>query len=204
MQLPTQSSVTSPAARIPARTDLWWAMFHDILASVYLFLPAGIANMAPVVLAKIAGEGRPIDGGVTWRGKPLFGAHKTWQGLLGGTVAGVICFFLQQRLYGVPLLRSISIIDYERTPLAIGLLMGGGALCGDLAKSFFKRRLGIDPGRPWFPFDQIDYIAGAILFTFPLIPLTAVQAVRVIVTFVVLHLIVSAAGFLLRLKEQPL
>lgn len=179
-------------------------MLYEIAASVYLFLPAGVANMAPVLLARIAGPGRPIDSGTTCHGKRLFGEHKTWQGLFGGTAAGLICFLLQRWLYALPFFRSMSVIDYERAPLVIGLLMGAGALGGDLVKSFIKRRVGIDPGKPWFPFDQIDYIAGAILCTFLLIPLTAVETALILVTFVILHLIVSAAGFALRLKEQPL
>jgi CDP-2,3-bis-(O-geranylgeranyl)-sn-glycerol synthase len=179
-------------------------MLHAMTAAVYLFLPAGVANMAPVFLARFLGEGRPVDGGASWRGKRLFGDHKTWQGLIGGTLAGLICYLLQRRLYGVPLFQSISLIDYEHAPAVIGLLMGSGALIGDLVKSFFKRRLDIDPGKAWFPFDQIDYIAGAIGFTFALLPLSAARILLIVGTFVVLHLIVSATGFALHLKEQPL
>jgi CDP-diglyceride synthetase len=37
-------------------------------------------------------------------------------------------------------------------------------MTGDAVKSFFKRRLGITPGKSWFPFDQLDFVLGAILF----------------------------------------
>jgi CDP-2,3-bis-(O-geranylgeranyl)-sn-glycerol synthase len=47
--------------------------------------------------------------------------------------------------------------------LSLGFLLGLGAMAGDAAKSFFKRRLGIAPGHPWIPFDQIDFQIGALL-----------------------------------------
>jgi CDP-2,3-bis-(O-geranylgeranyl)-sn-glycerol synthase len=43
-------------------------------------------------------------------------------------------------------------------------LLGFGALAGDSIKSFFKRRVGVKPGKRWFPFDQIDFVIGALAF----------------------------------------
>jgi CDP-2,3-bis-(O-geranylgeranyl)-sn-glycerol synthase len=41
-----------------------------------------------------------------------------------------------------------------------------GALFGDITKSFFKRRVGKNRGEDWIPFDQIDFIAGALGLSF--------------------------------------
>ena len=41
-----------------------------------------------------------------------------------------------------------------------------GALTGDVTKSFFKRRIGKNRGEDWILFDQIDFIGGALLFSF--------------------------------------
>jgi CDP-2,3-bis-(O-geranylgeranyl)-sn-glycerol synthase len=111
----------------------------DVIAAFWLFLPAGIANSVPVILTKLLGAGRAVD-------ERLFGAHKTWQGLIGGTVAGVVCFALQKTL------RSVD------APWLFGIFISAGALFGDLVKSLIKRRLRIVPGRSWFPFDQLDFI----------------------------------------------
>jgi len=55
-----------------------------------------------------------------------------------------------------------SLIGYEH-PLPLGLLCGSAAMAGDSAKSFVKRRLGIAPGRPWVPADQLDYVVAGLL-----------------------------------------
>jgi CDP-2,3-bis-(O-geranylgeranyl)-sn-glycerol synthase len=44
---------------------------------------------------------------------------------------------------------------------------GLGAMADDSAKSFFKRRLGIPPGSPRIPFDQLDFVLRALIFVAP-------------------------------------
>ena len=41
-----------------------------------------------------------------------------------------------------------------------------GALIGDIIESFFKRRVGIERGKNWIPFDQLDFILGVLFFSF--------------------------------------
>jgi CDP-2,3-bis-(O-geranylgeranyl)-sn-glycerol synthase len=41
-----------------------------------------------------------------------------------------------------------------------------GALLGDVIESFFKRRVGKDRGQDWIPFDQLDFLVGALIFSF--------------------------------------
>jgi CDP-2,3-bis-(O-geranylgeranyl)-sn-glycerol synthase len=42
---------------------------------------------------------QPIDGGRSYRGRRIFGDHKTWRGILTGMVAGTLVVGLQQVLY---------------------------------------------------------------------------------------------------------
>jgi CDP-2,3-bis-(O-geranylgeranyl)-sn-glycerol synthase len=42
--------------------------------------------------------------------------------------------------------------------------MGLGAGTGDAVKSFFKRRIDIEPGKSWPFFDQLDFFLGAYVF----------------------------------------
>jgi TolB-like protein len=44
----------------------------------------------------------------------------------------------------------------------LGQQAGVGAMAGDSAKSFVKRRLRIPPGRPWLPFDQVDFVMSSL------------------------------------------
>jgi CDP-2,3-bis-(O-geranylgeranyl)-sn-glycerol synthase len=180
-----------------------------ILGSIWLFLPAGVANMAPVFATKITGkQGAPIDGGRTWHGQRLFGAHKSWRGLIIGTIAGFLFFLAQAWLYRYPFFQEISVINYSTAPLLLGAALGFGALVGDLVKSFFKRRSNVAPGKSWIPFDQIDYVLGGLVFTLPFAPQFAFPSwqvwVTVIVVFFILHFAVNIIGWAIGIKENML
>jgi CDP-2,3-bis-(O-geranylgeranyl)-sn-glycerol synthase len=141
----------------------------DIVQVLYLFVPAYVANMSPVLIkGRFEALAIPIDGGRSWRGRRLLGDHKTWRGLAAGAVTGILVYESQRLLYGAGLLRSLALLDYEAWPVVGGLLMGVGALVGDAVKSFFKRQTGIAPGRSWFGFDQMDFYVGAWVFLAPL------------------------------------
>ena len=104
----------------------------------------------------------PID-----LGHPLFGRNKTYRGFAVGIIVGILTAFLQYLLYvSVPFIRNNTLIDYTKINyILVGFLMGFGALLGDLIKSFLKRRIGKRPGRPWFPFDQLDWILMSLILT---------------------------------------
>ncbi len=119
---------------------------------LYLMLPVYVANMAPVLFRWLPG-GYPIDFGVSLGGKRLLGANKTWRGL----VVGVLC------AVGVSSLLSLVWWPFSFSAWKWGFYAGLGALLGDAVKSFFKRRVGIAPGKPWIPFDQIDFAIGGLL-----------------------------------------
>jgi CDP-2,3-bis-(O-geranylgeranyl)-sn-glycerol synthase len=97
-------------------------------------------------------------------GKRVLGDHKTWRGLLAGIVAGTVVFEMQRFAYEAEVVRDLALIDYSAHPLVPGLLMGVGAGLGDAVKSFFKRRMDIEPGASWPVFDQLDFFLGAYLF----------------------------------------
>ncbi len=164
------------------------SLMRELLETLYLFLPAGVANATPPLLTRFFGPGRPIDGGLLWRGRPLLGAHKTWQGLIGGTCAGVATFAIQRAFDGLAV------------PLLFGIAISVGALAGDLVKSFAKRRLAVAAGRVWFPFDQLDYVIGAIAAGAPFLALTPQSIAAVVIVYFALHLAVSAIGFVLGVK----
>lgn len=181
-------------------------MAEVVLESLYLFLPAYVANMAPVVAKRagmLAALDRPLDQGHFLRGQPLLGAHKTVRGLLVGLVAAILTALLQRRAAeGEGLLAAVSSFPYaEHSPFVWGGLLGGGALLGDLAKSFVKRRLGIPPGRRWFPWDQLDLVFGALLFGRFLYPFPWATIVVLLVATPLLGLFVNLVSTALTIKE---
>jgi CDP-2,3-bis-(O-geranylgeranyl)-sn-glycerol synthase len=174
-------------------------MINLIVQSLYFFLPAYVSNMAPVALNKLNPLKRPIDFGMKLHGKPLFGKNKTWGGLVLAIICGTLMFYYQQQ---TPILffKRIAIIPYAQQPLLFGFLLASGAIIGDLFKSFVKRRWGKKSGAHWFPFDQLDYAIGALVFLSPLY----IPPIKIIITLLilapVLHYITNYLGFLLGLK----
>lgn len=179
-------------------------VLRDVLGAFILFLPAGMANMSPVIANKIPGLSKwttPMDFGMKWRGKRILGDNKTWRGVVFGTFMASLVGLVQYPILlktdrDIPILIGFS--------LASGALMGLGALLGDAVESFFKRRLAVDPGGSWFPFDQIDYIIGGLLLSWPLIHWNLREALFVFVVYFGLHLLFAYFGYLLGLKDRPI
>ena len=185
-------------------------MIHDVLLAFWFMLPAAAANAAPIFSARLPllrAWDTPLDFGREFRGHPLFGPHKTWRGLLTGTIVATVILWLQQLLVSsVPWAEVFTgNIDYPTLPtLLLGPLFGLGALGGDAVESFLKRRRGTESGGSWVPFDQLDYIIGAVLVTLPFVILTVRQYVLIIVIWSAMHLLSTYIGWKLGLKERPI
>lgn len=176
----------------------------QILAVIWFLLPAGAGNMAPVFAARLLPAWQwPVDCGVTVRNRRLFGSHKTWRGIVAGLAAASAVFLLQRELYEQHgWARAISWIDYAVLPWWLGTAMGGAALGGDLLKSFAKRQVGVAPGRPWPPFDQIDWLLGLAVLAMVIAPVRLDRLLLLLAVGVVLHLASKVIGHLIRLHRE--
>jgi len=168
-------------------------------------MPAYLANMAPVFAQKLGilkFLNKPVDGGREMGGKRIFGDHKTWRGFAVGILFAMATACLQRFLYSAPFFQKISLINYSGTHWCLlGFLLGFGALFGDLIKSFFKRRVNIAPGAPWIPFDQFDFVIGALIFAAPIyFPSWPTVVVILLVSFI-LHVLANNLGYLLKIKN---
>ena len=184
-------------------------MLYLILFNIWFFLPTGLANLTPILAARIPQLRKhtyPLDFKLNVKKWRILGDHKTIRGLVSGIVVGIITFWIEQLLY-FHFLVFTQIIPRnieELNPILFGLLSGLGALGGDAIESFIKRQTGIRPGKSWFPFDQLDYILGGMLLTSFYIRLPTIQYILAPIIWFLLHLIFSAIGYLLRLKKNPL
>lgn len=173
-----------------------------VLRVLWLFVPAYLANMSPVLVrGHVERLAVPIDGGRTFRGERLLGDHKTWRGLLAGMAGGTLVYELQRLLAASGLTDGLSLVDYARFPIVPGLLMGLGAGVGDAVKSFFKRRLGIAPGASWPVFDQLDFFAGAWLFLAPVCVPPLVPTLLALPIVLAGTIAVTTIGWAIGLKE---
>jgi CDP-2,3-bis-(O-geranylgeranyl)-sn-glycerol synthase len=180
-----------------------------VLSVLWFFLPAGVGNLAPIIARKIPvlkKYTQPLDGYKKFRGKRIFGDHKTVRGLIAGVAAGVLCAFLQTLLYNqFAFFRDISFYNYNSVnPFVFGFLASFGALAGDAIKSFFKRQMNIPSGKSWVPADQIDYILGGIFFTSMYVRLDFETYIILTAVWFFLHPFSTFIGWLLRLKDEPI
>ena len=185
-------------------------MLSDILFLLWLALPSIFANVAPIPIAQIPWLKKydaPMDFGKTYRSKRIFGAHKTWRGLIAGIAIATPIFWLQQlAVENFAWAASLtSQIDYAHLPtLILGPLFAIGALGGDAIESFFKRQHGIPPGGGWFPWDQLDSVVGTAIVVMPFITLSVWQYVLLIAMMPAIHIIFTHIGYLIGLKERPI
>lgn len=177
-----------------------------ILKCLYFFLPAYFANMTPSFAFK-AGFLRflekPLDFDKKYQGFPIFGPHKTWRGLILGILVGVFVVFLQRLLYKISFFADLSFLDYQEIDVVfLGFLLSFGALAGDSASSFFKRRSEIAPGKPWIPFDQISFVIGAFLLVTPFFKMEISVWLYILFLSFFLHIIVNQIGFRLGISKS--
>ena len=173
-------------------------------------MPAGFANAAPVFANKIPllnTLGVPIDMGKHFRGKRIFGDHKTVRGFVAGVAVGAITGALQHGIYmHSSWIQHFSLISYSSllTSVMLGVLLSFGALFGDAIKSFFKRQFSVPSGRAWFPFDQIDYIVGGLIFASIIIDLPHSAYWWIGLIWFLIHPIATFVAWLVGLKDSPI
>ena len=172
-----------------------------ILKCFYFMLPAYFANMAPVMVKKIDLFAFPIDFNKKINNRPVLGKNKTFRGLIFGVIFSIVVAYAQFLLYSVDFFKNVSFFSYQNWFL-FGFLMGLGALTGDLIKSFFKRRLGIKPGAKFIPFDQTDFVIGALIFIAPIFDLTLkIFFVSLLLSFA-LDIMVNHLAFYLKIRNE--
>jgi CDP-2,3-bis-(O-geranylgeranyl)-sn-glycerol synthase len=180
--------------------------FVTVLQALFLFLPAYLGNMMAVIFPKLGlfkSLDFPVDMGRKLRGEYLFGEHKTWRGVVAGIIGGIVAALLQYLLYTFFVQSRWIFLFPLDLPASLwwGFLLGLGALLGDLIKSFFKRRLHIKSGGIFFPFDQLDFIFGALLLGL-LYYRPPWQHILVVILFTPLfHFFVNVIAYKLRLKK---
>lgn len=181
--------------------------FFDLLIVLWFFIPAGVANVVPIIASKMPLIRRfdyPLDSYMSFRGYRILGDHKTWRGIIVGVLAGIVSALILALGQSCDAMFSLCNFDKTISTITVGLLLSFGALAGDALKSFFKRQMNIGSGKPWYVFDQIDYIIGASLCTFWLVPLPWYDYFLGMFIWGGISLLMSYIGFLTRFKKSPI
>jgi len=148
-----------------------------LIVGAAFFLPAFFANIAAMVVGRVAKEFGPpfnitVDKIVTLGKRELFGPNKTMLGsfamVLAALAAGENLTALHEN-FGI----GPKVFDpVWQHAVPVWLLLGTGACLGDLAGSLCKRALRIAAGKDLWVVDQIDWLLGAVvlLWFFDLLP----------------------------------
>ena len=177
-------------------------MANIILQCFYFMLPAYFANMAPVLAKNMFRKmALPIDFNMKLGKYAIFGENKTYRGLVAGLIAAIGVAYVQFFLYSENILSDFAIVDYSNW-LLIGFLLGFGAMFGDMVKSFVKRRLGLEPGMPFVPFDQLDFVFGALIFVYPVARLSMEKMAIILFISLILHIIINHIAFYTGIRKE--
>jgi len=179
-------------------------IWQFILQCMYFMLPAYMANMAPIIVRKrFKFLAKPLDFGISLKGKRVLGANKTLRGFIFGILFAVITTFIQFLIKdnAVFYYMTLPALDYSKW-LLLGLLLGSGALIGDAVESFFKRRVGIQPGKPWVPFDQTDFVIGALVFVSIVYMPKWYVIISILLISFLLHFITNHIAYLLKIRKE--
>jgi len=153
--------------------------------------------------------GRPIDAGFKVRGRPLFGANKTYRGVIAvalGTAAGVV---LQLLLHRAGVAHETELLSYANASvIGIGAALGAAAMLAELPNSALKRQLGIAPGkttRGWanaifYVLDQVDMLVGVWIVLGIAVGATILRVVWSVVFLFIAHQLLTLIGYQLGMR----
>jgi CDP-2,3-bis-(O-geranylgeranyl)-sn-glycerol synthase len=174
-----------------------------VAVAVWAMLPAYVPNNAAV----LAGGGRPIDGGRTLGDSRLLGDGKTWRGTAAGTLAGVVlALALNELQSGASDALGVALPSF---PLAAAVALAFGAMLGDIAASFLKRRTGRQRGAAFPLVDQLDFVVAALALAALAAPgwfgdtFTLPVLAAVVVITPALHLLTNGIAYFVGLKSEP-
>jgi CDP-2,3-bis-(O-geranylgeranyl)-sn-glycerol synthase len=171
---------------------------------LWVIAPAFFANGAALCSRRIKFLNPlaiPVDLEKKWiDGRRIIGRSKTFRGFVAGTLAAILSAVMIFFLSGYFQIVVFNSLSYA---ILIGTILGFGALLGDTIKSFFKRRMGIKEGKNLIFFDQLDFLVGAIVFSFPFEHFPIRFILLLIFGTFVLHIIMNIVAFNLKLKKAP-
>ncbi|MEM2942251.1 MAG: CDP-2,3-bis-(O-geranylgeranyl)-sn-glycerol synthase [Candidatus Bathyarchaeia archaeon] len=158
----------------------------DILFAIYIAIPAYVANAFPTLFK----GGPPIDLGRRFMdGERILGDNKTLRGLAFGLLSGLSATVAEALFFGQEL-------------LLLGGLVSVGALSGDLLGAFIKRRMKFQPGAPFPLLDQLDFVLGALLLSYPVHHVSLGTVLVIVISTPPIHLLANSIAYRLGVKKN--
>ena len=172
---------------------------NPLLRVVILFVPlivAGLIHMAVVKFDLFPSLKIPIQ-------QRWFGSNKTWRGVvvmpLATALAAYPAFVIWPEVFG------------GANWFLLGLFQGIAYVLSELPNSYFKRRVGVEPGKrpPRYAAlfalaDQGDFVFGCAFVYWLMLRLSSGMVLLLLVMGPLIHLIVNFSLYLLRLRKEPI
>lgn len=158
------------------------------MVNLQLLILVGVSNGAPILADYLFQQrlATPLDFDRRFiDGRPLFGRSKTHRGI------------------GAALLATGLASAAMGLTIESGVVIGVGAMTGDLLSSFLKRRLGIAPSGMALGLDQIPEVLLPLLLVKDQFALTYDEILKLSLLFLVFELLISRILFRLRIRKQP-
>jgi hypothetical protein len=188
---------------------------HPVACAALLITTFVIAGVAQTTWFAWKGSNAfavPLDGGLTFRGRRLFGENKTIRGLIVMIPAAAVAmpltaFAFSQALPAPQGLWPLALPGYA----ALGACCALGFMLGELPNSFVKRQLDIAPGAAaagrglaWqFAVDRLDSGVGLLFAASLVVPVPWSVWAIVLLIGPIFHWSFSVLMFLLGVKPRP-
>lgn len=170
-------------------------MIEILTRMLLIMFPLYIANSS----AMLFGGGKPVDFGRKHKdGRRVLGGGKTIRGSALGIFFGTFTAYIILSYF--PHEARMNIGQYY---LLYGFLLSFGAVFGDMAASYWKRRKGIERGMPVFPLDQLDFVAGGVGLGLIVFVPGIVEFVLLCILTVIFHKLINFIAYKIRMKKVP-
>lgn len=192
---------------------------NDAIAkAAFLLVAMSVAGIAHVLWLRTRLSRRfgwPVDAGLTFRGRRLFGDNKRACGFMVLPPVAALCFMALGSLRETfpsavaEALWPLSALQYA----GLGLVCGFAFMLAELPNSFLKRQFGIAPGqsseKPGLRFmvlvlDRLDSVVGVLLALSLLVPVPIATWFWVLVAGPVVHALFSVTMHALGIKARAL
>lgn len=167
-----------------------------ILQCLWFIVPAYAANGFPPLM-----QGKhPLDRKKLFGGKRLFGDGKTWEGTLGGIIAGLLVGTLQ-----VMYQKDLEYLGFSLPEITIPLViaLSIGTMVGDIGGSFIKRRMDIKRGDAAPLLDQEGFLVIAFVLASFVYQLNLIIVVTLLIITPPIHWITNVFGYYMKFKKTP-
>ncbi len=147
-----------------------------------------IINGTPILVRWVLHDhwSKPIDFGLKgFNGRPLLGRSKTWRGLIFAIIT------------------SVLVSHWFGFGLYFGLFFGSIVMLSDMAASYIKRRMGLDPSDQAIGLDQIPESLIPLIYANLVLDFGWSHVFLLSAAFMVLELIISKPLYWLKIRRRP-